>query len=65
MKAIVTGMIPTGAGLFAFNTLEEAAAAIEAAESDYPRHRKAARELAATEFASERALGDLPGRIGL
>jgi hypothetical protein len=57
--------IPTGEGLFAFNDLKDAVAGIEAVESDYPRHQRAARELAKTHFASEVVLGDLLRRIGL
>jgi hypothetical protein len=57
--------IPTGQGLFAFGNLDEAEAGIEAVESDYPRHQRAARELAQTHFASEVVIGDLLRRIGL
>jgi hypothetical protein len=57
--------IPTGAGLFAFNTLDEAVAAVEEAENNYSHHQQAARELAKTHFASEVVLGELLGRIGL
>ena len=59
------GHIPTGEGLFAFSTLEEAARGIEAAEGDYTRHQRAARELARTHFDSRVVLGDLLKRIGL
>lgn len=38
--------LPTGEGLFAFATLEQAQAAFEAVESDHSRHRRAAREIA-------------------
>lgn len=38
--------LPVGQGLFAFSTLEEAAAAVEAINADYPRHAKAARAVA-------------------
>jgi hypothetical protein len=38
--------LPTGRGLFAFSTLEEAAAAIEAINTDYAGHRAAARAIA-------------------
>lgn len=41
---------PTGAGLFAFTTLAEAIAALEAIEEDYARHAAAARALAARAF---------------
>lgn len=38
--------LPTGEGLFAFRTVDEAAAAIDAVQSDYERHARAAREIA-------------------
>ncbi len=38
--------LPVGEGLFAVRTIDEAAAAIEAIESDYPRHSRKAREIA-------------------
>jgi hypothetical protein len=44
--------IPTGAGLFAFRDFDEAAAAVEKVQSDYARHRAAARELALELFDS-------------
>jgi hypothetical protein len=40
-------VLPTGRGLFAVRTLEEAAEAIRAVRLDYPRHSRAARALAA------------------
>ncbi len=58
-------LIPTGEGLFAFSNLDEAVRAIESVEADYPRHQRAARELARTHFASDVVLGDLLRRIGL
>jgi hypothetical protein len=42
--------LPTGSGLFAFSTLQEAAAAVDAVASDYPRHRAAARAIATEYF---------------
>jgi hypothetical protein len=51
--------VETGAGLLAFETPEEAAAAIEEIEGDYRRHSAAARELAEDRFASDRVLGRL------
>jgi hypothetical protein len=57
--------IPTGEGLLEFTGVDEAAAAIEAVVSDYPRHAAAARELAETYFAADKALGSLLARAGL
>jgi hypothetical protein len=51
--------LPTGRGLFAFRTRDEAAAALEAIGADYAGHAQAARRLAAEYFASERVLGEL------
>jgi hypothetical protein len=55
--------LPTGAGLFAISTAEDAAAAIEELHRDYERHRAAARELAATHLDSDRILGALVERL--
>jgi hypothetical protein len=52
-------VLPTGEGLFAFNTLEDAVAAFEAVQADYPRHAAAAREIAHTYLRAETVLGDL------
>jgi hypothetical protein len=51
--------LPTGEGVLAFHTSEDAAAAIEAVRSDYPRHRRAARAIAEDVFDSDRVLADL------
>ena len=57
--------IPTGAGLFAFSTLEEAVAAIEIVEADYAIHQRRAREIAAAYFDARIVLKDLLQQIGL
>lgn len=51
--------LPVGVGLFAFRTLEEAAAACAAIDADFDRHAHAARALAATHLAPERVLAPL------
>ncbi len=51
--------VPTGAGLLAFTSHEEAAAAIDAVESDYARHSEAAIELSRSEFGAPRILSSL------
>ncbi|TMP96633.1 MAG: hypothetical protein E6L09_14785 [Verrucomicrobia bacterium] len=51
--------IPTGQGLFAFSTLEEAVAALAAINADYVRHAHAAREIAAEYFAADKVLRKL------
>ena len=57
--------LPTGDGLFAFRTMDDVLAAIDAIESDYPRHCRAAREIAESHFGAERVVGSLMSRAGL
>ncbi|HBZ53983.1 MAG TPA: hypothetical protein DEO88_01145, partial [Syntrophobacteraceae bacterium] len=49
-------IIPVGQGILAFSSGEEARAAIEAVESDYPRHSRKALELANELFSSRKVL---------
>ena len=58
-------VLPTGEGLFAFSTLDEAVGAVEEIDSDYPRHSRAATEIAREHFDAERVLGSLLERVGL
>lgn len=51
--------LPTGCGLLAFGSPEEAAEAIRGVDGDYDRHSGAAREIAMEHFAHERVLGEL------
>ncbi|HJY84588.1 MAG TPA: hypothetical protein VKK81_26335 [Candidatus Binatia bacterium] len=51
--------LPTGRGLFGFCTMEEILAAVDAIESDYEGHCRAAREIASEYFAAEKVLGKL------
>lgn len=51
--------LPTGEGLFAFNDLDGAAAALEAIAGDYARHSRAAEEIAREYFDAERVVRDL------
>ena len=48
--------LPTGEGLFAFTTIDDIRAAIDDVNADYPRHRRAAREIAAATFDSRTVL---------
>jgi hypothetical protein len=57
--------LPVGEGLFAFETADDAAAAVEALESDYDRHRQAARQLAEERFDAAVVLPRLLDRVGL
>jgi hypothetical protein len=51
--------LPTGAGLFAFSTLEEAAGALAEIEADYRRHAAAAYAIAAEHLRAESVLREL------
>jgi hypothetical protein len=51
-----TKYLTTGRGLFAFRDLKEAAAAVAEIDSDYPRHSRAAREIAEAHFNSRACL---------
>jgi hypothetical protein len=57
--------LPAGAGLLAFTTLDEAAAAIEDVLGDYRRHARAAREMAEEHFAADRVIRRLLTRLGM
>lgn len=57
--------LPTGEGLFAFNTMEEIVAAFGAINADYERHSRAARKLAAEHFSADRVLRKLFQDAGL
>ena len=51
--------LPTGAGLFGFATTDDILTAIDTINADYPRHRRAAREIAEEHFDSRRVLPTL------
>jgi len=57
--------LPTGAGLFHFSTLEEAAAAITEINADYERHSRAATAIAREHFSADVVLPRLLDEIGL
>jgi hypothetical protein len=56
---------PTGRGLFAFKTMDDILAAIDAIESDYPAHCLAAEQVAEAHFGSDVILKNLLARAGL
>lgn len=56
-------LYPVGEGLLTFSTLDEAAGGVEAIRSDWPRHSRAARELAEERFDSDVVLGRLLERL--
>jgi hypothetical protein len=58
-------VLPTGAGLFAFNTMDDILAAFDAIRANYARHSRAARAIAAEYFRAETVLAKLVGDLGL
>jgi ATP-binding cassette subfamily B protein len=60
-----SNVLPTGRGLFAFETLDEAGAAIEAINADYAGNREAARDIAREFFAHDRVLKPILEHVGL
>jgi len=58
-------VLPTGEGLFAFNTMEEILAAFESINSDYQRHSRAARAIAEEYFRAETVLAKVVMDLGL
>ncbi len=57
--------LPTGEGLFAFNTMEEIIGAFEAIRADYGRHSGAARAIAEEYFRAETVLAKLLDDLGV
>jgi hypothetical protein len=57
--------LPTGEGLFAFNTVDEILDAIDAVNADYDRHHRAARAIAEEYFSAETVLTRLLEDAGL
>ena len=58
-------VLPTGAGLFSFTTLDEAVAAVEEINGDYRRHCLAARAIAEEYFEAGKVAARLLGDLGL
>ena len=57
--------LPPGRGLFAFETQAEAAVALDEIDRDYAGHSRAAHDLAAEHFDSDRVLAELCREAGL
>ncbi len=60
-----TANLPTGEGLLAFRTLEEAVAGAKAIDRDYERHCQAARRLAEEYFDAAKVLSDFLAHVGI
>ncbi len=65
MRTGFTTYCPAGDGLFDYATQDEAVAAVDAIAADYPRHSRAAREIAGEYFAADRVIADLLAAAGL
>jgi hypothetical protein len=57
--------LPTGRGLFGFSDLDDVLAAVDAIESDYAGHCRAALEIAREYFAADKVVGQLMREAGL
>jgi hypothetical protein len=57
-------VLPTGEGLFAFNTMEDIVVAFEAIRADYDRHSRAARHIAEEYFRAETVLAKVIADLG-
>jgi hypothetical protein len=64
-KTGFSNVLPTGDGLFAFSTLEEALAAVESVNGDYQRHCRAAADLARDYFSYDVVLRRMLAVVGL
>jgi hypothetical protein len=58
-------VLPTGEGLFAFDTLDDILTALDVINADYPRHSRAARAVAEEYFRAETVLAKVLGALGL
>jgi hypothetical protein len=56
-------VLPTGEGLFAFASVDDAVAAFEAVQRDYARHCSAARAIAQEYLRAETVLGEMLGAL--
>ncbi len=58
-------ILPTGTGLFSFNTMEEILNAFESINSNYKKHSRAAIEIAEEYFRAEKVLSKLLSDLGV
>ena len=59
------GVLPTGEGLFSVRSVDEAAGALDAIQSEPARHQKAARALAVEYLDTNRVLGRFLTEVGI
>ena len=60
-----SNVLPTGEGLFAFSTMDEILAAVEAVNADYERHCRAAAEIAREYFNYDVVLPRMLADVGV
>jgi hypothetical protein len=60
-----SNVLPTGKGLFAFHTMEDILAALDAIDGDYAGNSQAAADIAADYFQAEKVLASMLERAGL
>lgn len=60
-----SNVLPSGRGLFGFDTPDEALAAVEEIDADYTGHAGAARQLAREYFSHEVVLGEMLEQLGM
>jgi hypothetical protein len=58
-------VLPTGVGLFSYDTMEEILAALESINSDYDKHSRAARAIADEYFRAETVSAGIIRQLGL
>ncbi len=58
-------VLPTGRGLFAFRTVDDVLAALDAIAADYSGQCRAARAIAESHFSAERVVGDVLTKVGI
>lgn len=58
-------ILPTGEGLFSFNTMDEILSAVDKVNSDYDKHSQAAREIAEEYFKAEKVMEKVLKDLGL
>jgi glycosyltransferase involved in cell wall biosynthesis len=60
-----SNVLPVGAGLFGFSSMDEIVGAVEAINGDYERHSRSAADIAREYFSHEVVLSNLLSEIGL